>query len=279
MRITCPNCSSSYTLRNNLVGPEGRKVKCASCAHIWLVLPESATPPLAAEPVAVPVPALAEADQADASVESNPPDAVENAAVQIDDAPPEDEASFSEAVVPSGPVGSAPAPAVDRSPRKTKKAAAQDKKRRRRVPTRFLLTAAGLVLLCLMVPLRDQLVTIAPDLGRLYELVGLDVNTRSVEFSTLQPHRRMVAGLPVLEVTGEMTNIGSSEVALGPLRLALLGPGEQEIFVWRLDPPAERLPAGQTLAFETDITAPPANAVGVSVRFLQNGERMPARAR
>jgi predicted Zn finger-like uncharacterized protein len=35
MIVSCPNCSTRYTLSESSVGANGRKVKCAKCGHIW----------------------------------------------------------------------------------------------------------------------------------------------------------------------------------------------------------------------------------------------------
>lgn len=35
MKITCPVCSTSYVVPDTSIGPQGRKVKCANCAHSW----------------------------------------------------------------------------------------------------------------------------------------------------------------------------------------------------------------------------------------------------
>jgi predicted Zn finger-like uncharacterized protein len=41
MQITCPNCSKSYRIADEAVGPNGRQVRCARCAHSWRLAPQA----------------------------------------------------------------------------------------------------------------------------------------------------------------------------------------------------------------------------------------------
>lgn len=40
MILTCPQCSSRFMVADELIGTDGRKVKCSSCAHIWFQEPK-----------------------------------------------------------------------------------------------------------------------------------------------------------------------------------------------------------------------------------------------
>lgn len=39
MIATCPQCAAQFALPPGAVGPEGRRVKCSKCAHIWHQMP------------------------------------------------------------------------------------------------------------------------------------------------------------------------------------------------------------------------------------------------
>ncbi len=40
MILTCPECSAKFVVKSEAIGPKGRKVKCAKCAHKWFQDPD-----------------------------------------------------------------------------------------------------------------------------------------------------------------------------------------------------------------------------------------------
>lgn len=41
MILTCPQCKVQYTVPALAISPEGRKVKCSRCAHVWRQMPQA----------------------------------------------------------------------------------------------------------------------------------------------------------------------------------------------------------------------------------------------
>ncbi|MBL4721762.1 MAG: zinc-ribbon domain-containing protein, partial [Alphaproteobacteria bacterium] len=56
MLISCPNCSARFKIKAELLGEQGRNVKCAKCAQRWFATPDTLIPDEPA-PVAAPAPA------------------------------------------------------------------------------------------------------------------------------------------------------------------------------------------------------------------------------
>ena len=54
MEITCDNCQSRYLLKDSLIRPEGSRVRCSHCRHVFTVMPppEADTPPQEKPPAA-----------------------------------------------------------------------------------------------------------------------------------------------------------------------------------------------------------------------------------
>ena len=43
--ITCEQCGAGFNMKSSLLNPDGSKVRCSKCKHIFLAYPSSAEPP------------------------------------------------------------------------------------------------------------------------------------------------------------------------------------------------------------------------------------------
>ncbi len=268
MKITCPNCASSYAVADDMLGPNGRKVKCASCSEVWLAKPEPPQVVIDAE------------DTRSRTMESDTdPEHMDgfDATVSSDNEWSQD----GEAVIDDVNAGVSGVPHRHQPGRVKLKGESTGPSvfevwiRRTIAIGTPTAVACGLLGLVLAIPLRESVVSIAPDLARLYATVGLDVNVRGITFAPVTAERSVVAGLSVLTIEGAMTNADSVDRQTAPIRFALLAEDGAEIFVWRMDPPTDALIPGQTVPLMGELTAPPETVAAVSVRFLQQDEVIP----
>lgn len=74
MIVTCPSCEAKYRVNAEALSARGGKVKCANCAHVWVVeedaltLNEPVTSVPASEPEPAPEPALSIAEKPAAAI-------------------------------------------------------------------------------------------------------------------------------------------------------------------------------------------------------------------
>ncbi len=276
MLITCPNCSARYLVADTVIGPSGRRVRCASCKNVWhqnaaaedgkrdIVRPASRP---AAAPLPPPVPATS----------FYPRDGDAPAPIPTPGASAPDTPKFQREPVRPGKFD------FDRA-RARAAVMAQDISRtttRARNPRR-----KSLYLTMAIVPV--GLIVI----GFAYFDTVKDLLQRS-GFSNFSPTAvlsrankaidpDMVAGLRifynrptpvdqggsrVLPITGTITNPTGGVVPLPRMTGRLLDAEGREVFSWSFPPPTEQLTSGQTVSFETVAEKIPSNAVNLNIAF------------
>jgi len=74
MQLSCPNCSATYEVPENAIGPSGRKIRCRACDTAWFEpgrLPAASAAPLPATPPPVsPMPVVTPASEPRAEPEA-----------------------------------------------------------------------------------------------------------------------------------------------------------------------------------------------------------------
>jgi predicted Zn finger-like uncharacterized protein len=332
MKITCPDCDTSYDIRPELVGPEGRSVKCARCGNRWFISPRkedmpaparpaapAAGPATAAKTAAKPVMAIEEEpeEEEDEDEAAWAEDTSEEAAFNRSSNAQEEEPEPAKGSVDtqgksnSGTSAARPSPDVvaptandetdaEENARRTidieslakrKKIKVNRKKLRRARDWSFLtrhvtvsnmrraggllifLAAAGLSALIFVN--RQFVVKQAPDLASLFDMMGLPVNLRGLEFRDLRTFREVDEGTAVLVVEGTIQSVSEQPAAVPAVRLSLRSEDQQEIYAWTLEPRAVALEPGANTRFRTRLADPPADAADIQVRFV---DRQPGQA-
>lgn len=239
MLIACPACASEYEIEANLVGEEGRSVRCAACSETWFVGPEAA------------------GEESDTAIEAiDPWDAVEFDAASAPEI---------EQAAPAAPVIDQPMP----PPRRVKSLPSIGK------PSILLVSpaiAAGLVafvILPLIMLGRATVVRAMPRSASLFAAVGLPVNLRGVELRDVVAFRNPAEGAAPaqLVIEGDLVGVARERVAVSPIEVEVRDAHDQPLYRWTVAPPRTALEPTETARFRASLSAPPAQGSQVQVRF------------
>ncbi|WP_350335496.1 MJ0042-type zinc finger domain-containing protein [Coralliovum pocilloporae] len=303
MKIDCPSCDASYTISDDKIGPDGRKVKCARCGDVWHVklsseeLNQDDVEALFAQETAAsvaaagggggsssPAPAPAPPQDPDVTAEESGDDSEDGAGFSAEfdafKAALSDQPMEEASATPSDDTDADPGEGAVVEGQKVQKPVERkrvrvDKKVKRsfsREDRKKLLWNSGaavlvLLFIALTVVMRKPLVMIAPDLASFYETIGLDVNLRGLSIESVRTRRDINDGIVSLHVEGNIKNVTDAVVAVPYIRIALQGEQSGELYAWSIAPQSRTLPPGEWLSFKTSIPTPPAGAKSVEVRF------------
>jgi len=234
MILTCPSCSTRYTVDEAKFPSSGRTVRCAKCGHSWhqpgpepepvpQPEPEEAVPPLPAGPAPEPEEVFA----ATAGTRAYAPPA------QLPDK--SDGRGWQTAAVALGWIG---------------------------------LVAAVLLIGYGAVRYRQDVAAIWPQSAGVYSGLGLPVNASGIDFKDVTYRRESEDGQAVLVVTGLIVNGGSRELPVPQtVRVGLNDADNRELYHWTFKPDAATLKGGASLPFRTRLSSPPAAARFAVVTF------------
>ncbi len=250
MIINCSSCDTSYEVETSYFEPDGRKVKCSSCATVWFqeyIRPEDVQEPDEVEDF--------EENQVTGTheVTSEPQDGL-------------------------GEPGADDASDDIKSEAQRLVAAAHQKKAGRQRHNKQLISAmvgwgalaATIILVAgLSVTYRQNIVKILPSSAKLFAQLGLPVNIRGMSFVNVVYKRDFENGLPVLAIKGEVVNLTDRQLVLPRVRFGLLDQTDKELYYWTVRVDKKPLDPKARVKFATRLASPPAGAKGLIVRFAQ----------
>ncbi len=245
MILTCPDCTTRFLIKDDVIGENGRSVRCSQCSSTWFV---------AADPDVLSL----QEDQEFTDIRIHSKD---DAASPI--APPE-----------PAPYESAPVPEqVDTPPpHKIIRDKAELKKVRRRVfgvsmiwgVTLIILVAAAL----LVVIFRSQIVGTFPGTAPLYNAFGLQASASGLEIYDVETRYGDDEGVPVLFVNGKIKNHDIRARDLALVQLSFKNANGEVLASWVVQPRKTRLKPGETLNFISQYPNPPIDATRLAPSFV-----------
>lgn len=234
MILTCPQCEMRYLVSGVSIGPEGRKVRCASCAHVWYQSPEAPEPDggsfqdiLAKEMGVAPIP---------------------------------------EGVKPIPEGSNVPAHPKDVSARAGHLAGAA-------MWTGYAAAACVFALLLgAMVLFKDSLVRAWPPSALFYDRIGMDVAVtgEGLAIDRLSAHIEQAEGSTILKVNGSVINLTEGELPVPRLLAVLKTKDGKAGDKWLIEIPAAHIKAEGAIEFSTQYPGLPESAEGVSLTFAES---------
>jgi predicted Zn finger-like uncharacterized protein len=230
MILTCPACSTRFTVDAAALGTTGKRVRCGSCKHVWHQAPpaveveDEAPPPMpkavAAEPAA-----------------STPRVDAEGAPLHP-------------------PISSARTP---RQPRRTGSAGL----------AWSLLALVVILVVGGSVVGKDAIMEAWPESERLYAAFGMTNPAAGdgLELRKVSWKREGEGDTPVLAIDGEVANISKGVRSVPKIRAALVSKDGKELQSWVFAPPKVNLIPGESVPFHTEVKNPPDGADQLTMVF------------
>jgi predicted Zn finger-like uncharacterized protein len=243
MILTCPSCATSYFTPDEAIGPNGRKVRCKTCAHVWHAS-------LADEPL-----------ELTASPEAALVEMVANGMVGAS------------ADGKGGGFGKredlaeTPAPELPKAFR----ARAEEQRRVRRAATHGAvwagLASVFVAILGAAWLFRVEVVDLYPRAAAAYAAVGSPVNATGLNFEAMAIKVAPYDPGKVI-VSGSVRNIREHEIVTPPVRIALLDAHGAEIGFRVITIDAAPVLPGGVQGFAAVIPDPGAKISGIGVDFV-----------
>jgi predicted Zn finger-like uncharacterized protein len=115
---------------------------------------------------------------------------------------------------------------------------------------------------------RQEIAVVWPQSAGVYSAMGIKLNPQGIDFTKVDYRRENEDGQVVLVVTGNIVNGSSREWSVPQnVRVTLSDDKNHEIYHWNFTPNVQTLKSGQSSPFLTRLSAPPAAARHLEVRF------------
>lgn len=257
--VSCPACTTRFSLDAALLGESGRTVRCAKCAHKWKQLPPKAE--AAETEIALAAAESAPLPPAPESVAPPQPESATEPAADIPAAPPRPRS-------PQRPVGPITVPPKLRP--------IAPKKRSLLWPITLLIVGLVAGLLGTAYFLRAEIARAVPAFDMAYGLMGISTSNPAtdLDIGNLKFDRRNTDGKSAISIQGDIFNKSEFPVRL-PNLVAIPTTKDENDQVINLEPwhpfrlEQQVIEPGETITFSTFIENLPEGTKSIKVTFLE----------
>jgi predicted Zn finger-like uncharacterized protein len=265
MKLTCPNCSSRFKIKDDALGTKGRKVKCGKCEHRWHAMPEAA-----------PAPAAAPAEPTEDFAPPPPPPPVPQVAPVADDPDVDDDEDDD---YDDDEVGVPDAMLADPPPIPPESSFVL---RNRNPEPQGGGTLKYWILLILILASgsgaafwwRDTVVHHFPAANKAFMMVGYPANTIGYGLKIFEPKTFLnVKGRKrIFSVSGQIMNETGKIIEVPFLKAILIGTKGEDVMSWSFEAKEPRILPGEKVEYETMTENPPRGATGLRIMFTRTEE-------
>jgi predicted Zn finger-like uncharacterized protein len=268
--ITCPECQSEFDVPDEMIGADGRRLRCASCRHVWHQEGPKAAAPDEEAPMPFEAPSPLDIPASENTYSSTPDYAppktpISATGFEIDfeegeaEAPRAEGPSFQDIVADPGPQVSP-----------FQKKAAEKRPSGDHARTAMVACVVALVLCLGLVAMRDTLAEQSSFLRYAYRGLGLNITMPGhgvgIDRVVLKPVWTET-GVKV-EVSTRLLNLTDKDVRLSDLLIEVMDDqGKPQGKYWRFSPPVPRLPKDGTAPFTASLADLPPGNENLSLRM------------
>ncbi len=269
MTITCPGCKTSYEIPVNVLA-DTKNVRCARCHYNWQPNDIASLTAGNAE-ISARAPETSHAGSMPASSMSSPKRANTQPAplsefLHFDIEPASEFKTDIDLVRPE--------PWKHYSPNQNDGPSLVDEGSNPTQPqkpsNRYSNLAAAALAMAVFgggIAYKQSIIAAVPDMAAIYQLAGLETNTRGLKFINVETSTSTLEGIEQLIVRGEVENFTTGSIAVPKIRFSMRDKDEHEIYSWTALADSETLSGGQTTIFKSSIKSPPNDAKDLKIHF------------
>lgn len=286
MFLACPACETNYKLDDLALGPNGRKVRCVACGHVWRAVPpptpDDALPPEPIDPFKSTDP-IADQDMSLSFTADEPFTRDYDPSFDVDaqdgaqdepfgrGAEQASERTYERQPIPEGIVRSA-ATAETFTPHDTTPVY-QPMGMSANVVGLCVFLLPFLVTLAVGIVCREPLVKRLPALSPVYAAMGLAVEAPGggLRLSTLVAERKIERDKKTLSMSAQLANVSPQAQPYPALKATAYGPYGALIKTWNLPAPADgrTLVSGEEAPIRAEFKDVPDAAAKLELRVTQ----------